>query len=179
MTDLQTQRPPYVPTGRPVRRFVVAQVVLVALFGALWWSGLVAPRLGLGDRANGSYELASGRATATVTLRNESPAAVEVLGASLGDGRVPVASMRVDGRDVGTHGEQLAGGQSATVVIEFYCRPSPGEERSPARPSVSTRGLLRVTVRTPMGLERTRTAGPVELPCQRRLKIDPPLPVEN
>jgi len=164
MTDLQTNRPSYVPTGRPVRRFVVAQVALATLFGALWWSGLVAPRLGLGSKANGSYELASGRATATLTLRNASPFAMEVLGASLGGGGVPVATVRLDGRDVSTNGERLAGGHSATLVIEFNCRPIPGEERNPATPSVSTRAPLRVTVRTPMGLKRTRTAGSVELP---------------
>ncbi len=48
MTYLETHRPPFVPTGRPVRRFVAGLVVLAVLFGALWLSDPVAPRLGTG-----------------------------------------------------------------------------------------------------------------------------------
>lgn len=161
MTELETHRPSYVPTGRPVRRFVVAQVVLAVLFAALWWSGLVAPRLGSRLRSTGPYDRASGQVTAKLDLHNTSPVAVEVRSVTLGDGRLKVDSVQVNGRDIATGGHRLAGGGVATMVIEFACRPAEDDDRL-GGPRPVWIGL-EITVRTPIGLERTRPAGRVSL----------------
>lgn len=162
MTSLDSDRAVHRGAGRPVARFVIAQLVLAVLFGAVWWSGLAAPRLSLGE-TDGWYEVVTGRTTATVELRNISPAAVEVRGASLGDGRMTLDSVSLDGRDVTRTSRHLAGGDSATMVITYTCRvgadnraPSPG---SPEKHTIR----LNVTVGTPIGLERTRATGSIAL----------------
>lgn len=158
MTDLKTQRP-YVPGGRPVRRFVVVLVVLAFLFGALWWSGLAAPRLGLGGGSGGIYNAVSGRATARLGLHNRGPLAIEVRRVRLGDG-VRVTSVRVNGRTIPTGGRKVAGGGTATIDLEFTCRRT--HQLGPQIPGSSRVGL-EVTVRTPIGIDRTSVPGSVEL----------------
>jgi len=161
MTNLEIDRATYVPAGRPVARFGLALVILALLCGALWWSALAAPRLSIGNGSHGSYDPATGRATATVELRNTSPATVEIRAVSLGDGRLTIDSVSVGGRDLAGAGRRLAGGGTATMVISFTCRPE-GDDRAPA-PRWSPLTRLHVTVRTPIGLDRTPTAGRIPL----------------
>lgn len=167
MTDLKTYVPLSVKTGRPVRpvrRFVVAQLVLALIFGALWWSGLVAPRMSLGNSSSGSYNFGTGRTTVDLTLRNESPWAVEVRHVNPAKGRGTVGSVRINGDDLAGHGQTVAGGGEATMLIELACAPFVVDDRIPRQspPSYSVR--LEVTVRTAIGLERTRTTGSIDLP---------------
>jgi hypothetical protein len=173
MTDLEAHVPPIAPVGRPerpvrtarpVRRFVVAQVVLAVLFGALWWSGLVAPRLGLGSTSEASYNHETGRATLEIPLRNHSPLAVEVRRVVPGDGQVTIESVRIDGVDIARAGQRVAGGHEATMLIELTCGPigPGGPPPMESAPWVPVR--LEITARAPIGLERTRTTSTVELP---------------
>lgn len=161
MTDLVTDRTPYLPTARPVRRFVVALVSLAVLFGALWWSGLVTPRVTHGDRygssLSGSYDSVSGRATMAFGLRNDSLVAVDLRGVTLGE-RVTVTSARVDGHDLATGSQRLAGrGGRTRVQLEITCRA--GGVMARERPAG-----IEVRVGTAIGLERTRVAGTIPLP---------------
>ncbi|MEA2973258.1 MAG: hypothetical protein QOG82_1716 [Actinomycetota bacterium] len=164
MTDLETYRPPTIPAGRPVHRFVAAWLALALLFGALWWSGLVAPRLSLGNTAGGSYNTETGRATVDVTLHNNSPFAVEVRHANPAKGRVRVDSVRINGVDVATRGQKVAGGGEAKMLIELNCGPYAIDDRIPRQSPPSGSVKLEVTVRTAIGLERTGTTGTINLP---------------
>lgn len=130
------------------------------LFGAVWWSGLAAPRLSVA-KSDGSYNAVSGRTTATVELRNPSPTAVEARGARLGDGRLTLDSVSIDGSDLAGGSRHLAGGATATMVLSYTC-PSGADVRmpSPASPREHSSGL-HVTVGTRIGLERTRAVGSI------------------
>lgn len=162
MTNLDTDRAVHLSTRRPVARFVIAQVVLAVLFGAVWWSGLAAPRLSIGG-SRGSYDTVSGRTTATVELSNTSLAAVEVRGASLSDGRLTLDSVSVGGRDLAGASRRLAGGDSSMMVIRYTCRIEADVRRpSPASPP-DHMIRLHVTVGTAIGLERTLTVGSIVL----------------
>jgi hypothetical protein len=167
MTDLETHVPTSIPAGRParpVRRFVAAQVLLAVLFGTLWWSGLVAPRLGFVNGSGGVYHSDTGRTTVVLDLRNNSPWAVEIHRVAPADGRVTIDSVRVDGVDLANDGQRVAGGGEATVVIELTCGVTPGGNPfpSPAPPWAPIK--LEVKVSTALGLERTRTTRTVYLP---------------
>jgi hypothetical protein len=143
---------------------VAAQVVLALLFGALWWSGLVAPRLGFVNGSGGVYHSDTGRTTVVLDLRNHSPWAVEVRRVAPADGRVTFDSVRVNGVDLATDGQKVAGGGEATVVIELTCGLTPGGNPFPS-PSPSWVPIkLEVTVSTATGLERTRTTRAVYQP---------------
>lgn len=157
MTDLTTDRPPYVPTVRPVRRFVIWQVVVAVVFGALWFSGLVAPRLGLGNKAGGMYDTISRRGTVHVELRDKSLLAVDVRGVTLAGGRVNVTSVRINGVDTASGGRRVAGRGMATMDVDYTCPAPVGGPRLPLRQGASAK--VEVTVRTPLGIERTLPAG--------------------
>jgi hypothetical protein len=164
MTGPQTDLAVYLPTGRPVARFVIAQVVVAVLLGALWWTGLAAPRLSLRE-SDGSYNTVSGRTTATVQLRNLSPLAVEVRRASLGDGRLTLDSVTVDGRELAGASGRIPGGETATMVLVYTCLPGAGNGApSPPSPRGPTM-RLHLTVGTPVGLERTRAGSIVHFPA--------------
>lgn len=167
MTDLETLVAPTGRTVRPVRRFVVAQLVLAVLFGALWWSGLVAPRLRLGGTSGGYYNTITGQASVDLVLQNNSPGAVEVRHVVPHDRRVKVVSVHVNDVDVAGTALTIAGGGEATLKIEFMCRPTPGDESPPGgRPSGRDSTRLDITVRTPVGLERSRTIGAIHVPTE-------------
>jgi hypothetical protein len=167
MTDLETYVPLSALAGRPirpVRRFVIAQVVLAVLFGALWWSGLAAPRLSLGNTSSGSYDHLSGRVTTDLVLHNNAPLAVKVRRVTAGDRRVTVSSVRIDGVDIASTGQRVAGRGQANLVIEFTCGRVEGGGQPPALSTPSVPIKLEIAVRTPVGLERTRTTRTVDLP---------------
>lgn len=163
MTDMKTDRPPYVPARQPVRRFVVVLLGLAVLFGTLWWSGLAAPRLSLGADSSGMYDSVTGRATSELILRNRSALAVEVRDVTLGEERAKVASVQVKGHDLAAGGQTIAGRSEATLVLGLTCNPGVDHRRQP--PSMTTFPIrLEITVKTLIGLERTRTIRTVQLP---------------
>lgn len=77
----------FVPSGRPVLRFVAVLTILTVGFTALWWSGLVAARVDLA--VGGGFNSRTNRGMAVVTVRNRGPLFAEV--------SPPVASPRSDG----------------------------------------------------------------------------------
>ena len=66
----------FVPTGRPVIRFVAALSGIAAVFAALWWSGLVAPRLAV--TVSGDFDHRTNTGVATVSVHNQGPLAARV-----------------------------------------------------------------------------------------------------
>jgi len=130
----------FVPTGNPVRRFVLALAAVGVAASALWFSGLAAPRLALL-----SADPAAGRqGTLVVRLRNDGPLRVEVRGIRFRDERLGVGPARPLGVDLG-------GGDSATFEVDYTIDCGAGTAPSLAR--------LMVTVATPLGIERTRNVG--------------------
>lgn len=152
MTDVAVTRPVFVPSGRPVRRFVVAQLLLALLFGALWWSGLTAPRLNASTEST-TYDERNGVVTARVRVFNNAPLTEEVRSVAVGDEPAMLESVRVDGRDSAGGARRIAGGGAASMIVEFPCR----FDDDAFQP-------LRLTVRTPIGVNRTRVVGTVQLP---------------
>lgn len=59
--------------GRPVIRFVAALSIVAAALGALWWTGLFAPRVHVTVA-----RVDAARRVAVVVVRNDAPVAVEV-----------------------------------------------------------------------------------------------------
>jgi hypothetical protein len=153
--------PPMFPAGRPVRRFVAPRWSGDAV-GALRWSGLAAPRLSLGSTFNGSIDSVSGRATARFELRNY-----------LAGGR------RGPRRQPGRRTPELSPLFSSTVEpsaapadasppatsddVDRIHLPPEGGPRPGAGGGPDQSIRLHVTVRTPIGLERVRTAGSIPL----------------
>ena len=130
----------FVPTGDPVRRFVLALAALGVAATALWVSGLAAPRL-----AVVSAEPAAGQqGTLVVRLRNDGPLPVEVRTIRFRDERLAATAVRPVGVD-------LSGGEVATFEVDYTVDCGAGTGPPSAR--------LMVTVSTPLGLDRTRDAG--------------------
>jgi hypothetical protein len=138
----------FVPTRRPVRRFVWVAGVIAALSFAAWGLGLAAPRLD-GAVTTYSLNLRTGRATVEVDLENEGPLPVELRSVTVPDAPVTMLGFRARHRT-------LRGGQGTPLVIQLRV--------DCARVRRSESGFLRrdpvlVTVRTPSGLRRAREAG--------------------
>lgn len=72
MTDPGVAPAPFVPKAWPVRRFVLALVLLGVVFGALWWSGLAAPRLNASSPEI-TVDRETGRASMKLVLHNQRP----------------------------------------------------------------------------------------------------------
>ncbi len=137
----------FVPSGHPVRRFVLALIGLTVVFAALWWSALAAPRLSAGTDASGDAD----KGTLQVVLANQGPFAVEVRQLSLPDGRIAVGAVSADGHDLASGPVTLAGGRTASFDVNYTvdCEAT-GNHPAPAV-------AVRVTVTTPLGIERTRS----------------------
>jgi hypothetical protein len=71
------------PTGHPVRWFVAVCTALTVAATAVWWAGLLAPRLATGPDLARKVDAVAGRAVVFVRLRNEGPLAIRVTGLSL------------------------------------------------------------------------------------------------
>ncbi len=67
----------FVPSGNPVRRFVVGVATIAGVFVVLWWTGLVAPRVNLA--VDERFDAATNQGEAIVTAQNRGllPATVE------------------------------------------------------------------------------------------------------
>jgi hypothetical protein len=90
--------------------------------------------------------------------------AVEIRRVTPVDGRVTVNSVRVDGVDLARTAKRVAGGGEAIARIELTCGRIEGSGPAPPQTTAWVPIKLEVTVRTPIGLERTRTTRKVELP---------------
>lgn len=73
MTDVPTTEAPsvFVPSGRPVLRFVAALVGVAAVFAAVWWSGLFAARVDVS--VSDGFDRRTNTGVAVITVRNEGP----------------------------------------------------------------------------------------------------------
>ena len=129
---------PYVPSGHPVRRFVVGIALIAALLGAVWWSGI--GRLSLTVEV-----IETSPEVATIIVTNSSLTSVDLRNASFED-------PRLEGESVELSDETLAGGEAIEVTVRFAaaCTPTPpGGYYVP----------LRITAETVLGLDRTVSAG--------------------
>ena len=135
----------FMPTGTPVRRFVLALAAVGVAASAVWFSGLAAPRL-----AVVSAEPAAGRhRTLVVHLRNHGRLPVEVRTIRFRDDRIGAAAVRPVGLD-------LSGGDVATFEVDYTVDCGAGSGPASAR--------MMVTVATSLGLHRTRDVGDSGLP---------------
>ena len=99
----------YIPTGHPVRRFVVLLAALAVLAAGLWWSGALAPRVvRLGGYAS-VFDAATTTGHVTVAIRNRGPVAV-----------------RVDGLGIRGDGYTLVGAEVAVPDSDPDASPDPG-----------------------------------------------------
>ena len=135
----------FVPTGNPVRRFVLALAAIGVAASAVWLSGLAAPRL-----AVVSAEPAAGwQGTLVVRLRNDGPLPVEMRTIRFPDKRLGAGVVR-------PAGVELSGGEVATFEVDYTLDCGAGVGPASAR--------MIVTVATPLGLHRTRNVGDSGLP---------------
>lgn len=141
MTDLastgaQTRTDTFEPSGHPVRRAVIGLVVLTALIVAVWWAGLASPRIDMVGH-NGSYDELTHEGSANVTVVNDGPLAIEIVGVEapteFHDFRLP-EQVRIDA------------GEQAEVLVEgtIDC----------AAPIEFDRVPFDLVVRTAVGIER-------------------------
>ncbi len=130
---------------RPVRRFVVAVVVLAVLAVVVGWSGLANARLSLTTPV-GSYDASSGLGTVTGELRNDAPTPVEIVDAHLESPGLPEVVFTSD-RDP-LAGTTLDGGDAINVSLTYRSDPC-GWVFTPVQ------AQFVVTVRTVAGQERT------------------------
>ncbi len=159
MRTTMTESQPFVPTARPVRRFVAVLAVVAVAFGAWWWSGYAAPRISA-KAAGVHVDPATGRASTVLALRNDGPTSVVVRDLGVDYDGITLGRYVRDGQDV-TGRLELPGGTSAEVAVdvEVSCPSArhdvfPGEDPDAA---YLTDEYLRVAVRTSLGLDRSRT----------------------
>jgi len=159
MRTTVTEYQPFVPTARPVRRFVAVLAVVAVVFGALWWSGYAAPRISA--KAVGVHvDPATGRASTLLELRNDAPTSVVVRDLGVDYDGITLGRYGRDGQDV-TGDLELPGGTSTGVAVdvEVSCSSArhdvfPGEDPDAG---YLTDEILRVAVRTSLGLDRSTT----------------------
>lgn len=102
----------FVPSGRPVARFVTGLAVIFVLLGVLAWSGLVAPHVAVHVSANTySIPARSGEVWAVVENRGPSPAYIGPI--TSGNRFVHLVSSR------GAVGRRVDGGASTRVAFAF------------------------------------------------------------
>jgi hypothetical protein len=145
------------PTGRPVRWFVATCVTVALVATAVWWAGLVEPRLVTGSGLATQVDTRTGDGLVHMRLRNDGPLSVRITGVSLpaaGADRGDVRFLLPD-PDPHTFGEPgaqpftpftLAAGQAAELQLAVKSDPCPNAR-------------LRVRARSPLGLSRTQEFG--------------------
>jgi hypothetical protein len=154
--------PVFVPTGRPVVRFVVALTGVAAVFGALWWCGLFAARVEVS--VSSRFDPGTDRGTAIVTVRNEAPLPARVLpprqAPRHGAFEPPVRlSVHAPARQV-----RVDGGDSANFTIRYWVDCSGYDRaRHTERGAVSPSLRLRLDVKGPVGAARPSTYDEVAL----------------
>ena len=160
MNTTLPEREPFVATQRPVRRFVAVLAVIAVAFGALWWSGYAAPRISA-EAAGMRVDPSTGRASTLIELHNDAPASVAVRGLDVDyEGIVLGTYLISEGQDVTGH-LKLQGGTSAVIEVDVdvTCSSARHDVFPSEDPSSEylTDEILRVVLRTPLGLDRSRT----------------------
>ena len=147
------------PTGHPVRWFVAACTALAVAATAVWWAGLVAPRLATGPDLARKVDVAAGRAEVFVRLRNDGPLAVRVTGLSLTGVRDELLDVRVllpdpDPASFGEPGARdfttftLEAGQAVEAQFAF-----PQDECPPGRLLVHARSAIGIPRSDELGFD--------------------------
>lgn len=130
----------------PIRRFVAALVLAVAVLALLWWTGLLAPRLST-EGSSGQFDLATQMGVLDVEVRNESPTPVRIKDAGLLSGAT-VQGVSIDGQTL-DRAPQIAGGSTSILRLEYR------SDACLAEPPGNVIGL-RLDVRTVAGLTKTQ-----------------------
>lgn len=146
MTD--TAVTTFVPTGHPVRRFVIVLAAICAICAITWWSGLAAPRL-TATPPTSQYDHAVEQGTVRFRVRNATPLRVDVIGVTVGDPRIEIRTVRAGGKDLATGGVALGGGAVVTLEVDYA-----GDCVLPHPPLARP---MRLLVSTVLGLERSHT----------------------
>jgi hypothetical protein len=154
--QIPTEPPPFVPTARPVRRFVVALAILAVVLVLLWWSAVLAPRLSAVGR-----QPVPETGTLRFDLHNDGPSSFEVRGVSFGppvgyDG-IEAESVLVDGHDVASGAADVPSGASVRVDVRVSvdCARLAGPYPPPDSSWYITDELAGVRVKAPAGTEHT------------------------
>jgi hypothetical protein len=110
----------FVPSGHPVRRFVAGLAAVAAVFVALWWTGLVAPRLELS--VDDRFDPGARQGEAVVTVRNQAPLPATVEPPELRDRWGGSSAEEIVVRQTGVtpdHEMRVEGGSVATFTVRF------------------------------------------------------------
>jgi len=151
---LDPETRPLLPTGRPVRRFVLVVGVISAVCIGVWWMAVFAPRLSV-VATNTTPDDGGRDATLTFVLRNEGPLPFDLVGESADYPGIELAAVRVGGHDLDTGALRVEGTVRVEAEVRVDCGRLRGDNPDPA--FYSTEEQLRVTVRAPAVVERTRT----------------------
>jgi len=154
LTTFDPKTPPVVPTGRPVRRFVLVVGVISAVCILVWWVAVFAPRLSV-VAARTTPDGGGRGATLAFVLRNEGPIPFDLVGVSADYPGIELAAVQVGGRDLDTGGFRVEGTVRVEAEVRVDCGRLRGDNPDPALSYTDEQ--LRVTVRAPAGVERTRT----------------------
>jgi hypothetical protein len=143
----------FVPTGNPVRRFLIVLGSIALLAGLLWASALAAPRLSVSVEPKQLHDGINPprRGALTFGLHNEGPFAIELRAVQSDNAAVEVANVRVDGRPLSER-HRIGGGATAVLTARFAvdCTKSPL-----ASDGYVSDGQVLVTVATAVGVRRT------------------------
>ncbi|MCU1380816.1 MAG: hypothetical protein JWN29_3799 [Acidimicrobiales bacterium] len=139
----------FAPAGHPVRRFTVATSVVAALALLAWWTGVLAPRLGVHPSSGTTYNWVTRTGVAFVEVQNHGAFGVRVVGVG-GDRDVLVTGAGpVDAHAAPREMIAVEVGAHDTVRLAIAFRfPCPGWA-----PPDGTHAL-RLAVRTASGITR-------------------------
>lgn len=148
----------FVPTRRPVVRFVATLAAVAVVLAGLWWSGLFAARVRV--NLSNSFDASSNTGVAVVVVRNQGPfpARVGTLGlATTPGGSYRTPQLRLSG--LPSPQVRLGGGQSARFTVT-YTVDCAGAERARNSPGgyVTPDLDVRASVRGPAGTVRSAGA---------------------
>ncbi len=158
MSAPMTEATPFVPSGHPVRRFVVVLTAMCAALAALWWSGLANPRLSV-SHAQSTFDEDAGRGTLRAQMRNETRSAVELSGVTFDDPWIHLQSAQIAGADIERR-PSLRAHDTASLELTFTvdCAALAEPQRLDPTGTIYSDELLRVRAQATMGGQRTRTA---------------------
>ena len=147
----------FVPSGHPVRRFVLVVTAICAVLALVWWSGFANPRVTVSHVAS-TYDEETGRAVVRAEVRNANRSALELHAATLDDPWLQVRSARFAGNDIqrrptlGAHdAEELE------LTFSVDCVALAEQQRLDPRGTIYSDELLRIRVQAVLGGQRTRT----------------------
>ena len=160
MTDTTLDRSDgYVPTGHPVRSFVLVLTAIGFIFGAIWWTGLIAPRLGEDGEHNGSFDAATEATGVRARYRNEGHMTVRIERISLTSQTLPDVTVESRVLDQRTAASDAGGNQPSLPADQGFDLP-PGRDVEViigyrAGQCADHDARLELLVRGPLGFHRT------------------------